>query len=41
MYNFSRNPAMSELVPLYEESRKRAFDDATTKAKELAKRRAA
>ncbi|WP_151485163.1 FMN-dependent NADH-azoreductase [Streptomyces albicerus] len=33
-----RNPAMSELVPLYEASRKRAFEDATTKAKELAER---
>ena len=31
-----RNPAMSELVPLYEASRKRAFEDATTKAEELA-----
>jgi FMN-dependent NADH-azoreductase len=36
-----RNPAMSELVPLYEASRKRAFEDATTKAKELAERLAA
>ncbi|WP_433186389.1 FMN-dependent NADH-azoreductase [Actinoallomurus sp. CA-150999] len=36
-----RNPAMSELVPLYEASRKRAFEDATTKAKELADRLAA
>ncbi|HEV7976711.1 FMN-dependent NADH-azoreductase [Amycolatopsis sp.] len=36
-----RNPAMSELVPLYEASRKRAFEDATTKAKELAVRLAA
>ncbi|MGO4586922.1 FMN-dependent NADH-azoreductase [Arthrobacter sp. 2RAF6] len=33
-----RNPAMSELVPLYEASRKRAFEDATTKAKEIAAR---
>ncbi|CAH0158579.1 FMN-dependent NADH-azoreductase 1 [Arthrobacter sp. Bi83] len=33
-----RNPAMSELVPLYEASRQRAFEDATTKAKELAAR---
>jgi FMN-dependent NADH-azoreductase len=33
-----RNPAMSELVPLYEASRERAFEDATTKAKELAAR---
>lgn len=36
-----RNPAMSELVPLYETSRKRAFEDAATKAKELAERLAA
>ena len=36
-----RNPAMSELVPLYEASRGRAFEDATTKAKELAERLAA
>jgi FMN-dependent NADH-azoreductase len=36
-----RNPAMSELVPLYEASRKRAFQDATTKARELAERLAA
>lgn len=36
-----RNPAMSELVPLYQASRERAFEDATTKAKELAKRLAA
>ncbi|MGX1673779.1 FMN-dependent NADH-azoreductase [Streptomyces sp. NPDC055400] len=36
-----RNPAMSELVPLYEASRRRAFEDATTKAKELAERLAA
>ncbi|MEK0098841.1 NAD(P)H-dependent oxidoreductase [Streptomyces sp. A475] len=35
------NPAMSELVPLYEASRKRAFEDATLKAKELAERLAA
>ncbi|MCX4617493.1 FMN-dependent NADH-azoreductase [Streptomyces mirabilis] len=33
-----RNPAMSELVPLYEASRKRAFEDATTKARQLAER---
>ncbi|MEU6519331.1 NAD(P)H-dependent oxidoreductase [Streptomyces sp. NPDC046978] len=33
-----RNPAMSELVPLYEASRKRAFEDATTKAERLAER---
>jgi FMN-dependent NADH-azoreductase len=37
----TRNPAMSELVPLYEASRQRAFEDATTKAKELAARLAA
>ncbi|MCX5562979.1 FMN-dependent NADH-azoreductase [Streptomyces sp. NBC_00038] len=37
----SRNPAMSELVPLYEASRKRALGDATIKAKELAERLAA
>jgi FMN-dependent NADH-azoreductase len=36
-----RNPAMSELVPLYEASRERAFEDATTKGKELAERLAA
>ncbi|MER6956616.1 MULTISPECIES: NAD(P)H-dependent oxidoreductase [unclassified Streptomyces] len=36
-----RNAAMSELVPLYEASRKRAFEDATAKAKELAERLAA
>ncbi|MEU8872881.1 NAD(P)H-dependent oxidoreductase [Streptomyces javensis] len=36
-----RNPAMSELIPLYEASRRRAFEDATTKAKELAERLAA
>ncbi|MER5750075.1 NAD(P)H-dependent oxidoreductase [Streptomyces sp. NPDC002088] len=36
-----RNPAMSELVPLYEASRERAFEDATAKAKELAERLAA
>ncbi|MFF8401060.1 FMN-dependent NADH-azoreductase [Streptomyces sp. NPDC015684] len=34
----SRNPAMSDLIPLYEASRKRAFEDAATKAKELAQR---
>ncbi|MEV5836870.1 NAD(P)H-dependent oxidoreductase [Nocardia sp. NPDC052112] len=33
-----RNPAMSELVPLYEISRERAFEAATTKAKELTQR---
>ncbi|MET9381390.1 NAD(P)H-dependent oxidoreductase [Streptomyces sp. NPDC002928] len=36
-----RNPAMSELVPLYEASRERAFEGATAKAKELAERLAA
>lgn len=36
-----RNPVMSELIPLYEVSRERAFEDATTKAKELAERLAA
>ncbi|MHA5054963.1 FMN-dependent NADH-azoreductase [Streptomyces sp. SD15] len=36
-----RNPAMSELVPLYEASRERALEDATAKAKELAERLAA
>ncbi|MFJ9585716.1 FMN-dependent NADH-azoreductase [Streptomyces acidicola] len=36
-----RNPAMSELVPLYEASRERAFKEATAKAQELAKRLAA
>ena len=36
-----RNPAMSDLVPLYEASRERAFEDATAKAKELAERLAA
>jgi FMN-dependent NADH-azoreductase len=36
-----RNPAMSDLIPLYEASRERAFEDAATKAKELAKRLAA
>ena len=35
------NPAMSDLVPLYEASRERALDDAATKAKELAERLAA
>ncbi|MGW1541865.1 FMN-dependent NADH-azoreductase [Streptomyces sp. NPDC002309] len=33
-----RNPAMSELIPLYEASRERAFADAATKAKSLAER---
>ncbi|MDX3214163.1 NAD(P)H-dependent oxidoreductase [Streptomyces sp. ME01-24h] len=37
----SRNPAMSELVPLSEASRERAFQDAAVKAKELAERLAA
>ncbi|MGW6401638.1 FMN-dependent NADH-azoreductase [Streptomyces sp. NPDC055134] len=36
-----RNPAMSELIPLYQASRQRAYEDATTKAKELANRLAA
>ncbi|MCF1598784.1 FMN-dependent NADH-azoreductase [Streptomyces muensis] len=36
-----RNPAMSELIPLYEASRKRAFEEAAVKAKELAERLAA
>ncbi|WP_413799023.1 FMN-dependent NADH-azoreductase [Streptomyces iranensis] len=36
-----RNPAMSELIPQYEASRERAFEDAITKAKELAERVAA
>lgn len=36
-----RNPAMSGLIPLYEASRKRAFEDAVTKAKELVDRLAA
>lgn len=33
-----RNPAMAELIPLYEASRARAFEDAVTKAEELAER---
>jgi FMN-dependent NADH-azoreductase len=33
-----RNPAMSELVPLYQASRERALQDASTKAKQLAER---
>lgn len=33
-----RNPAMSELVPLYEASRERAFEEAAGMAKELAER---
>jgi FMN-dependent NADH-azoreductase len=37
----ARNPAMSELVPLYEASREQAFDDAIAKAKELTERLAA
>ncbi|MFF2519727.1 FMN-dependent NADH-azoreductase [Streptomyces sp. NPDC058086] len=36
-----RSPAMSELVPLYEASRERAFEDATAKARQLAERLAA
>ncbi|MFI1367376.1 FMN-dependent NADH-azoreductase [Streptomyces griseochromogenes] len=36
-----RNPAMSALVPLYEASRRRAFEEAATKARELAERLAA
>ncbi|MGW0331584.1 FMN-dependent NADH-azoreductase [Streptomyces sp. NPDC003011] len=36
-----QNPAMSELVPLFEASRERALQDATTKAKHLAERLAA
>ncbi|OPG01905.1 FMN-dependent NADH-azoreductase [Streptomyces sp. GKU 895] len=36
-----QNPAMTELVPLYEASRERALDDATTRAKELTERLAA
>ncbi|MEU1182340.1 NAD(P)H-dependent oxidoreductase [Streptomyces sp. NPDC005820] len=35
------NPAMSELIPLYEASRERAFEEATAKAKGLAERLAA
>jgi FMN-dependent NADH-azoreductase len=35
------NPAMAELVPLFEASRERALDDAATKAKKLAQRFAA
>ncbi|MEU5599971.1 NAD(P)H-dependent oxidoreductase [Streptomyces sp. NPDC020298] len=31
-----RNPAMAELIPLYETSRKRALENAAAKAKELA-----
>ncbi|MDH6625166.1 FMN-dependent NADH-azoreductase [Streptomyces sp. LBL] len=36
-----QNPAMSELVPLFEASRDRALQDATVKAKEFAERFAA
>ncbi|MFD5010087.1 FMN-dependent NADH-azoreductase [Streptomyces chartreusis] len=36
-----RNPAMAELIPLYEASRRRAFEEAARKAKELAERLAA
>ncbi|WP_019073540.1 FMN-dependent NADH-azoreductase [Streptomyces hokutonensis] len=36
-----QNPAMSDLVPLYEASRERALGDAAVKAKELAERLAA
>ncbi|MFF4959458.1 FMN-dependent NADH-azoreductase [Streptomyces sp. NPDC001222] len=36
-----RSAAMAELVPLYEASRKRAFEDATAKAKSLTARLAA
>ena len=36
-----QNPAMSELVPLFEASRERALQDAATKAKTLAERFAA
>ncbi|WP_217573911.1 NAD(P)H-dependent oxidoreductase [Streptomyces sp. GbtcB7] len=36
-----RRPAMSELVPLYEASRKRAFEDTTAKARQLAEHLAA
>ena len=36
-----RNPAMSELIPRYEASRRRALEEASTKAKELAQRLAA
>lgn len=34
----SRNPAMSELIPRYDASRRRALEDASTKAEELAER---
>ncbi|MFF9624332.1 FMN-dependent NADH-azoreductase [Streptomyces griseosporeus] len=36
-----QNPAMAELVPLYEASRTRALDEATAKAKQLTERLAA
>lgn len=36
-----QNPAMSELLPLFEASRAKAFDDAAVKAKALAERLAA
>ncbi|MEU0335165.1 NAD(P)H-dependent oxidoreductase [Streptomyces sp. NPDC006193] len=36
-----KNPAMAELVPLYEASRDRAFEDAAARAKQLAERLAA
>ena len=35
------NPAMADLVPLFEESRAKALDEATTKAKEVTERLAA
>ncbi|QTE02859.1 FMN-dependent NADH-azoreductase [Streptomyces cyanogenus] len=37
----SKNPAMAELVPLYEASRDRAFEAAAAKARQLAERLAA
>ncbi|MER5789187.1 NAD(P)H-dependent oxidoreductase [Streptomyces sp. NPDC001980] len=36
-----RNQAMSDLIPRFEASRRRAFEDATSRAKELAERLAA
>ncbi|MQY34403.1 FMN-dependent NADH-azoreductase [Streptomyces sp. RB17] len=36
-----QNPAMAELIPLYEASRDRAFEEAAAKAKQLAERLAA
>ncbi|MGW7821709.1 FMN-dependent NADH-azoreductase [Streptomyces puniciscabiei] len=36
-----QNPAMAELIPLYEASRERALEEAATKAKQLAERLAA